>query len=77
MSSGTPSLVTVTYAPGATPPIPGAPVLPAKSSADWPAQPEDKVLNTTSKFERRSNMDAEAQLNGFDTSSRTPSADGY
>jgi hypothetical protein len=30
MSSGTPSPVTATYAPGATPPIPGAPVLPAK-----------------------------------------------
>jgi hypothetical protein len=73
MSSGTPSPVTVTYAPGAMLPIPGAPVLPAKfvfNSADWPAQ--DKVHNTTSD-EVQTWMQ---ELNGFDIPSWMPTADG-
>ncbi|KAH9983935.1 hypothetical protein BJV77DRAFT_1040509 [Russula vinacea] len=73
MPTGTPSPVATTYTPGATPPISGAPVLPAQfmfNSADWPTQ--DKIPDTTSD-EVQTWMQ---ELNGFDIPSWTPTADG-
>ncbi|KAI0251794.1 hypothetical protein BJV78DRAFT_1208840 [Lactifluus subvellereus] len=73
MSTGTPSPVASSYAPGATPPIPGVPVLPTAfvfHPADWPTQ--DQVPDTSSPEVQKWMH----ELDGFDIPAWSPTADG-
>jgi len=73
MPTGTPLPVSPTYAPGATPPIPGAPPLPSAfvfNSADWPTQ--DKIPDPSSPQVQKWMQ----ELNGFNIPTWSPTVDG-